>query len=381
MAPSAMKIIPLFGVVNLPEMESAALEVLRSGRIASGEYIAKFEAGLGLILSQPNVVSMGDMTSAIFLALHLSGVSNGNEVLTTAFACMSTNSAIAQCGARPVWVDVKSESIEIDLNDLIKKITTKTKAVILYHIAGYLGPAEELAAICKERGIALIEDCDNALFARQGNVPVGSHGDFAVYSFYPTRQVNTTEGGALVCKDADVAIRARKLSRFGIDSATFRNSEGEINPLSDIPEVGWAFTMNNLCAALGFAQLSTAVSRVLKSRNNAAKLMQLISGLKGVRVMPIAPGDDPAYWVFLLFVDKRDAVLERMKQQGVMASCLHQRNDTYSGFQACAQPSLPNTTYLQEHILALPCGWWLMDDDLEVVATTLANSVSAVALL
>jgi len=371
-----MKTIPLFGVVNLPEMEAAALEVLRSGRIANGEYVAKFEAGIGQIIGQPNVVSMADMTSAIFLALHLAGVSEGDEVLTTSFACMSTNSAIAQCGAVPVWVDVKPHSVEIDLEDLISKISTKTKAVILYHVAGYPGPAKELAALCQERGVALIEDCDNALYASRDGAPVGSHGDVAVYSFYPTRQINTTEGGALVCRSPDVAARARKLRRFGIDASTFRNANGEINPSSDIPEIGWAFTMNNLCAALGCAQLPTAQRRVLRTQDNAARLMQLVGEVKGVRVVPVLPGSLPAYWVLLLLVDNRDAVLVSMKQQGIMASCLHHRNDTYSGFGAGATASLPNTTHLENHVLAIPCGWWLTDEDLAAVAISLASAVA-----
>lgn len=375
-----MKTIPLFGVVKLPEMEAAALEVLRSGRIASGDYVAKFEAGIGQIIGQSNVVSTVDMTSAIFLALHLAGVSKGDEVLTTAFACMSTNAAIAQCGAVPIWVDVNPNSIEIDLNDLISKISTKTRAVILYHVAGYPGPAKELAALCQERGVALIEDCDNALYASREEAPVGSHGDFSVYSFYPTRQINTTEGGALVCKSADMAARARKLRRFGIDSSTFRNAIGEINPSSDIPEIGWAFTMNNLCAALGYAQLPTAHGRVLKTQENAAKLTQLVGNLKAVRVVPVAPDSIPAYWGLLLFVNNRDAVLTSMKQQGVMASCLHHRNDTYTGFGVGASHHLPNTTYLQDHILAIPCGWWLSDQDLADISKALCSAVSGTSL-
>lgn len=375
-----MKTIPLFGVVRLPEMEAAALEVLRSGRIASGVYVAKFEAGIGQIIGQSNVVSTVDMTSAIYLALHLAGVSKGDEVLTTAFACMSTNAAIAQCGAVPIWVDVNPNSIEIDLNNLISKISTKTRAVILYHVAGYPGPAKELAALCQERGVALIEDCDNALYASREGSPVGSHGDFSVYSFYPTRQINTTEGGALVCKSVDMAARARKLRRFGIDSSTFRSAIGEINPSSDIPEIGWAFTMNNLCAALGYAQLPTAHGRVLKTQENAAKLTQLVGNLKAVRVVPVAPDSIPAYWGLLLFVNNRDAVLTSMKQQGVMASCLHHRNDTYTGFGVGASHHLPNTTYLQDHILAIPCGWWLSDQDLADISKALCSAVSGTSL-
>jgi len=375
-----MKTIPLFGVVKLPEMETAALDVLRSGRIANGDYVARFEAGIGQIIGQPNVVSMVDMTSAIFLALYLAGVGEGDEVLTTSFACMSTNSAIAQCGAVPVWVDVKPQSVEIDLEDLISKINTKTKAVILYHVAGYPGPAKELAALCQERGLALIEDCDNALYASRDGAPVGSHGDFAVYSFYPTRQINTTEGGALVCRSPDVAARARKLRRFGIDAATFRNANGEINPSSDIPEVGWAFTMNNLCAALGCAQLPTAANRVTKARENVAKLAQKIAGFSGVQLVSVSSETQPAYWVLLLLVDNRDDVLAHMRQQGVMVSCVHQRNDLYTGFHVGALCNLPNTQHIQDHLLAIPCGWWLLDEDLGTIAEALQQATLAVCL-
>jgi dTDP-4-amino-4,6-dideoxygalactose transaminase len=371
-----MKTIPLFGVVSLPEMDTAALEVLHSGRIASGEYVAKFEAGFGQMVGQPNVVSMVDMTSAIFLALHLAGVSKGDEVLTTAFACMSTNSAIAQCGAVPVWVDVKPQSIEIDLDDLISKVSAKTKVVILYHVAGYPGPAKELAALCQERGVVLIEDCDNALFASRNGVPVGSYGDFAVYSFYPNRQINTTEGGALVCKSVDMATRARKLRRFGINFATFRNAVGEISASSDIPEIGWAFTMNNLCASLGYAQLTSAASRVAKARENVTILTQKISSLQRIKLVPIPSDTQPAYWVLLLLVDNRNAVLKSMRQQGIMTSCVHQRNDAYTGFHVCAPSNLPNTDYLQDHILAIPCGWWLIDTELIAISDALHKAIS-----
>jgi perosamine synthetase len=371
-----MKKIPLYGVVKLPEIEDAALEVLRSGSIATGKYVEKFEAGISEIIGQPNVVSMVDMTSAIFLALYLAGVRKGDEVLTTSFACLSTNSAIAQSGAVAVWVDVSPYSVELDLNDLEKKISNKTKAVILYHVAGYPGPAKELAEICQKRGIALIEDCDNALFAVDNGVHVGSHGDYAVYSFYPTRQINTTEGGALVCREASDAVRAKKLRRFGIDFATFRTATGEINPESFIPEIGWAFSMNNLCAAIGCAQLPTAESRVIKTRENVAKLSQKISKNIGVHIVTAAPNVLPAYWVLLLLVENRDQVLARMQGHGVSVSGVHQRNDKYTGFKTTIIDDLPNTQYIQNHILGIPCGWWLEDQELHEITRALKQATS-----
>jgi len=374
-----MKNIPLFGVVNSPEMEQKAIEVLRSGRIASGEYITQFEAGFGELIGAKDVVSTVDMSSALILALHLAGVTSGDEVITTAFACMSTNSAISNCGATPVWVDVKPQSVEMDIADFVQKLTPQTKAVILYHVAGYPGPAKEIAAICKQRGITLIEDCDNALFATRTGEHVGSYGDFAIYSFYPNRQINTTEGGALICKDPNMAARARKLRRFGIDAKNFRDLNGEIDPNSDIPEIGWGCTMNNLCAAMGTVQLTTAEARVAKARENVSILTEKIGAISSlerhITLMPIASDADPAYWVLLLWIKHRNEVLKSMKLQGVSVSILHQRNDVYSGFHVQATPNqLPNTTHLQNHVLAVPCGWWISLQDIDHIVTSLQNA-------
>ena len=113
----------LFGVVTSPEVESAVLNVLRSGRLAGGEYVAEFEKKFGSLIQQENVVAFSDMTSALFTALYLTGIEPGDEVITSAYACMSTNSAIAQHQAVPVWADYIPNTLEIDCNDIINKIT------------------------------------------------------------------------------------------------------------------------------------------------------------------------------------------------------------------------------------------------------------------
>jgi perosamine synthetase len=370
--------IPLYNAVVLPEMEQAALEVLRSGRIAGGEWVGKFEAEMEKIVGLPYVVSTIDMTTALYLALHLIGVEEGDEVLTTAFACLSTNSAIAQHKAVPVWVDVSPCSVSMSIADFEAKITSKTKAVILYHVAGYPGPAREIADICKKHEISLIEDCDNAVLAVHDSLPVGSHGDFAIYSFYPNRQINTTEGGALACRSAEMADRARKLRRFGIDFGTFRSAIGEIDSLSDVPEVGWSMTLNNMCAALGFVQMASLQSRYEATLSNVEKLHELTKDVDGLKRVPFILGDRPAYWVLLFFVDHRDGVIQRLKQLGIMVSSIHHRNDAYSGFSG-TQQCLPNTDFLQKHIIGIPCGWWLDTQDLQDIAEALRAALSSPA--
>jgi dTDP-4-amino-4,6-dideoxygalactose transaminase len=368
--------IPLFKAVNVREMELVAVEVLRSGQIANGEYINQFEAYLSKLYDGKGAVTTDNMTSAMFIALKLAGIRNGDEVMTTSYACLSTNSAIAQHGALPIWIDLKPNTVEIDPDDLIKKITSKTKAVILYHAIGYPGPAKELAEICKKYGIKLIEDCNNALFAMQDDCLVGTFGDYSIFSFYPNRQINAIEGGALICKNYEDAVEARKLRRFGIDQFTFRGSNREININVDIQEIGWSCSLSNLNAAVGLAQISKIDDQMKLVRKNANELTNRISCIKNIKVLQKPVSSNPSYWAFLTLVDNRDQVIDKLNKFGITSSAIHMRNDIYSGFKNNKIEDLKNTVHIQKHILGLPCGWWVNESDIDRIEQGIKEAVN-----
>jgi len=361
---SATPTIRLFQPAHSPQVEQTALEVLRSGQIASGGRVASFEAAIAALIGRPEVVTTDDMTSALMLALHLANVGPGDEVLTMAYSCLSSNSAVVRIGATPVWVDIDPATASMSIDDLKRAITPRTKAVMVYHVAGYPARMTEIAALCRECGIVVIEDCNNALGARLGNAPVGQIGDFAVYSFYPNRQVNAVEGGALACPSAAVSARARRLRRFGIDAAKFRDRLGEISPVSNVPEIGWSASLSNLNAAIGLAQLPALESQLRRTRDNAARLRDACTGVAGFVPVTAIPGAEPCYWAFLALADRRDERLSRLKKGGVHASKLHHRNDDYTGFAAHRRP-LPGTDEFMSRVLALPCGWWLADEEMD----------------
>jgi dTDP-4-amino-4,6-dideoxygalactose transaminase len=254
--------------------------------------------------------------------------------------------------------------------DLARKLKPSIKAVTLYHVAGYPANSDKIAAMCRAHGIPLIEDCNNALGATQNGKPVGRAGEFAVYSFYPNRQINGLEGGALACPDAQTAQHARRLRRFGIDFNTFRDARGEINPGSDVPEIGISALFSQLNAAVARSQLPTLASRQQQIQRNAARLVELLDGTAGIRLVKTEPSSSPAYWGLLLYVERRDQMLAALKGQGIQCSVLHQPNNTYSGFHSLPV-ELPCTRHAFDHLLALPCGWWLKGDD----ATRIANLV------
>lgn len=368
--------ISLFQTYSDAKMTEAAVEVINSGLIASGKYVKQFEDGLANLLNKEHIVTTNDMTSAVQLALHLSGVRSGDEVITTAFACMATNAPIALLGAKAVWVDVKEGTVFMDPIELEQAITHKTKAVILYHVAGYPGYVDAISEICKKHNIKLIEDCDNAMFARVQGEYAGSIGDFGVLSFYPNRLINTFEGGALICKHKSDADKARKLRRFGIDFSTFRTVDGEINPKADISEIGWSITLNNLSSAVGYQQLTTVKERQKQTFRNVQQLNEHLSKHELINVIEPIKGTLPAYWVYLITVNNRNEVMCDLKEAGIKVSSLHQRNDLYSGFDVKRLNSESNTEKLQNSIIALPCGWWLNEKDISKIITVLTRVIS-----
>jgi perosamine synthetase len=370
--------IPLFGVYRDALMDAAALEVLRSGQIAAGPYISRFEDGFGKVANQANVVAVNDMSSAIQIALRVIGVGPGDEVLASPYACMSTNAPIVSVGATPVWVDIDPQTGNMDPVDLERSITPRSKAVLLYHLAGYPADVRRIANICKARGVKLIEDCDNALLATVGGTQVGSFGDFAVYSFYPNRQINATEGGALCCRQRFDADRAVRLRRYGIDLTRFRQANGEIDPNCDVSEVGWAATLNNLCSAIGFVQLGGVEGRIERARLVAAELSNRLRNLPGIRVVNPLPEAIPSYWSFLVCVRDRDALLAELHRRGVKVSKLHYRTDKYSGFGGHRR-ALPNTGAFLDEVLALPCGWWIEDQDIDYIVDSISDFLAGSA--
>ena len=360
--------INLFQPTSLPEMESAAVNVLRAGNIANGKSVSELEESFSKLIGQENFVAVNDLTSSLIISLHLAGVRAGDQVAISAFNCLQSTSAIARLSAIPIWIDIEPLSMTMCIDDLKSKLSKDIKAVVLYHIAGYPSDSEEIYSICHSFQIPLIEDCNNALGAKLNGKPVGVIGDYSVYSFYPTRQINGIDGGILSTPNLEKANYARRLRRFGIDSQSFRDKRGEINPKSDITEVGWSATLNNLHAAVACSQLPTLSIRQERTRVIAKRLADSLSSL--TKLHPVKPIDKsiPAYWGFLILSSKRDDLLVHLKKHGVNASSLHYRNDLYSGF-GTSFSNLPGTEIAISEILALPCGWWLTDMQIEKLLT------------
>ncbi|WP_172443125.1 DegT/DnrJ/EryC1/StrS family aminotransferase [Vibrio tapetis] len=350
-------------------MSDVANKTMQAGNIASGDSIRKFELALEKHLEVNNLLSVNNMTSAIALALDLIGIEAGDEVITTSFNCLASTSPIALLKAKAVWVDLDKNSVSMSIDDLQRKISNKTKAVILYHAAGYPSDSKRVSEICKDYNIPFIEDCNNALFANCHDKKVGTYADYSIYSFYPNRQINTLEGAMLSIKDTEQYKQALKLRRFGIDGATFRDGTGEINPKSQIKKIGTSINLGNINCAIGLSQLEGLKERHDRTLDNARLLTRNLRENKHFKIIKLKDGLEPSYWGFLVLSDFRDELLAHLKSKGVAASKIHFRNDLYEAFDSCSDDKqIHNTVQLQERILALPIGYWLIKDEISYIS-------------
>lgn len=256
--------IPLLKVHMPEEVVEPLKDVLMSGYIGQGKVVDEFESRLGTMIGNPNVLTVNSGTSAIHLALRLANVGYGDEVISTPMTCSATNEPILERGAKIIWADIKPRTGEIDPNDIRRKITPKTKAIVCVHWGGYPCNLKAINTIAKEHGIKVIEDAAHAMLAEFGARYIGNHSDFVCFSFQAIKHMTTVDGGALFCHNRDDYKRGKLLRWYGLDresSACFRCEQ-------NIQEHGYKFHMNDVNATIGLVQLNYVREIVTKCQEN-----------------------------------------------------------------------------------------------------------------
>lgn len=280
--------IPLVKV-SMPPRESLlpALEaVLYSGMIAEGTHVYSFETALTQHFNLNNVLATSSGTAALHIAMLLAGVNAGDEVITTSMTAEPTNTTILQAGAIPIFADVDVETGNLDPEAVELLITDKTKAICVVHYAGYPANLTRLRAIADKHGIKLIEDCAHALGAVYAGGPIGSIGDFAIFSFQAIKHMTTIDGGALVLKDASKIDEAKRLRWFGLAKGVPRTEV-------DIKKLGFKYNMNNVTATIGLQQLTGINSHLDRHRSNGQFFDNALQGIAGLTPAKIENGAEP----------------------------------------------------------------------------------------
>ena len=376
-----MKPIPLFKVHIPPEADLAVLETLRSGHITQGPMVETFEQQLGRILKNPKILALNSCTSAIQLALHLSGVGVGDEVITTPMTCAATNMPILAAGAKPIWADVDPATGLINPDSVEERVTGKSQAIICVDWGGQPCDLEPLRWIADKHNLWLIEDAAHALGATYIEKPVGNGewADFTCFSFQAIKHITTMDGGLLACKEDETYKRGKLLRWYGIDRET-PSSDNRID--IDPQEWGYKFHMNDVAASLGIAQLPHLHQILQKHQYNHDWLRAHLP--KGVSVLHQVSDRVSADWLCTVLLPNSNLRQEFkgfMVVRGVEVSQVHIRNDRLTAFRAFQDDyPLLGVDKFSERMICLPVHWALTKGDLEYVAKTVEEFVVAVGM-
>ena len=350
-----------FETTITPEAKQKVMECLNSGYISEGKLVEEFEHELEKMFGYVFSVAVNSCTSALHLALILSGVGEGDEVILPAQTFVATGLAVLYCKAVPVFADIENNTGNIDPKEISKKVTSKTKAVISVAWGGELPDLDGLSMQCQRYGLKLIQDNAHALGSYYYDVPAASYSDFTCYSFQAIKQLTTGDGGLLICRRYEDYKQAKKLRWFGIDRE--RDLPDETGERAyDLNQVGYKYHMNDLTAAVGLGNLTGYWER--KDRRHS--IGNYYDDKLSSTCYTTQRSKDIDDWLYTILVDNRDEFIKVMKFKGIPVSVVHRGIHKNSVF-GDRDVDLPNQHYWDDHHICLPIHSSLTDGDVERV--------------
>jgi pyridoxal phosphate-dependent aminotransferase EpsN len=347
-------------------------DALESNWIAPlGPHVDAFESELAARVDVPNAVALSSGTAALHLALRLSGVETGDEVLCSTLTFAASANAIVYLGARPVFIDCDRKSWNLDPELVREELAERAaagrlpRALVAVDLYGQCADYDALEELCDEHGVALIEDAAEALGADYRGRPAGGFGRFGVISFNGNKIVTTSGGGALLTHDREAAERARYLASQARDT----------EPHFEHSTIGYNYRLSNLLAAVGRAQLGVLDDRVAGRRRTFERYAERLADLDGLELMPEAPWGRANRWLTCITLDPerfgadREAVRLALEAENIEARPLWKPMHLQPVFADCMVRGGAVSAHLFDTGLCLPSGPALTADDVDRIAT------------
>jgi perosamine synthetase len=362
-----------------PEEAAAAAAAVTSGWVAQGPRVAEFEEAFAAAVGACHAVAVSSCTTALHLALVVTSIGPGDEVIVPSLSFIATANAVRYVGAQPVFADVDLATQNLTPATVAPHLTDRTRAVILVDQAGVPADLDEMRALCEPRGITVIEDAACAAGSVYRDRPVGAGAEIAAFSFHPRKLLTTGEGGMLVTPDAEVAARLRRLREHGMDvSAALRHASHQ-PVIEKYLETGFNYRLTDVQAAIGIVQLGKLEKMVARRRQLGERYRRQLSTVPGFRMI-----SDPDYgttnyqsfWVVLPDDSplSRDEILSMLANAGISARRGIMAAHLEPAYSNHPRSALPVTELLTARSLILPLFHDLTEEQQdEIVAAVCAS--------
>ncbi|MDY0386648.1 MAG: DegT/DnrJ/EryC1/StrS family aminotransferase [Methanolobus sp.] len=347
-----------------PQLDDAELEavsdVLRSGIIAEGQRVAEFEQAFAEYTDTEYAVAVNSGTAALHAALLAHGIGKGDEVITSSFSFIATGNSILFTGAKPVFADIKADTFNLDPKLIKEKITPATKAIMPVHLYGQPADMDAMSDIAEEHDLVLIEDACQAHGATYNGKKVGSFGTGA-FSFYPTKNMTTSEGGIISTNDKEVADRARMIRSHGSKKRYLHEM------------LGYNLRMTDISASIGMVQLKKLPKYTSRRQHNAKLLTQSLRDIEGIQCPTIKDGCKHVFHQYTIRTQNRDALAEHLMNKGIGTGIYYpipiHRQPYYK--ELGYNDSLLVTEKASREVLSLPVHPGVTDEDIDIISTVI----------
>jgi len=363
-------VIPL----SLPDIgireQEAVVAVLKSHWLSMGPVVNRFERSIAEYTGIKYAIAVNSGTSGLHLIVRGLGWGDGNEVITTPFSFVSSANCLLFERARPVFVDIEPQTLNINPELVETKINQNTRGILPVHIFGHPADMDQINAIATKHGLPVIEDACEAIGAKYNGKMVGTESDAAVLAFYPNKQITTGEGGVVLTNSVELATLCRCMRNQG---------RGEGSAWTEHISLGYNYRMDEMSAALGCAQLARLPEILNKRDRVAQRYTELLNGMDGVTVPLIMPGVQMSWFVYVIRLNPaidRDAVMRQLGERGISCRAYFQpiHLQPFYRRQFGYQPGdFPVTEAVAASTLALPFHNNLSDEEIEYIVTNLKD--------
>jgi dTDP-4-amino-4,6-dideoxygalactose transaminase len=365
--------VPLTDIA-MPEQDvQAVLDCLASGWLTMGPRTQAFEAALGRYVGAEHAVTVSSGTAALHLACLAAGVGPGDEVIVPSFTFVASASAARYAGAEPVLCDVRgADDFNIDPEDVARRITARTRAIIAVHFCGYPADLQPLRELCDEHGLILIEDCAQAIGARLDDAgrQVGTVGELGAFSFFSKKQLCVGEGGMVTTADDSLADRIRLLRSHALSSSTWDRHHAHA-PYYDVVDVGFNYRLDEPRAALGLSRLQRLEESIAARRATVRAYRERLADVAGIELafgeQAVERSSHFAFPVLLADRQTRDRFRDDLKADGIQTTwypALH----SFTEYRQFAPPDgLPRALEAADRHCALPLSSTMDEAEVDIV--------------
>jgi dTDP-4-amino-4,6-dideoxygalactose transaminase len=364
---------------DLGEAELASLrETLGTTFLTLGPRVGVFERKLGEALGVPHVVGVTSCTLGLHMVLHALGVGPGDEVITTPMTFISTPNAALYVGATPVFADVDPRTGALDPEDVARKVTPRTKAILCVHLYGQLCDVRALRAIADKHGLFLVEDAAHGFEAERDGLRPGSLGDAAVFSFYATKTMTSGDGGAVATRSAELDARLRRLRNHGVSKDAISRHGGAYQHW-DMIELGFKGALTDVEAALLLPQLDRAEARRASRQAAVERYEARLRGVPGLTLMHREGRSAHHLFPVLVPRGRREQVLTALGQQGVGCAVNYRAVHTLRYYRerfGLPPDALPHAADIGDRTVSLPLWPWIPEADVDYVCERIAEAVA-----